>query len=300
MELRYQVDRLEQAAWLDRVATPVAHIADRLLPSSRRARDVLHGSWLGHPLHPVLTDVALGLYTGAVTLDLAGGRRARPAADLLLGLGLASAAPTIVTGVADWVALGEFRKERRVGLVHAATNAVGNVLMLASVVARLRGRRATGRALGLAGFGAAMGGGYLGGHLAFRQGVGADHAMPGSMPRQWTDVAALDDFPDGRLVAADAGKVKIVVLRQGLTVCALADGCSHLGGPLSAGTLESVDGRPCVTCPWHASTFALRDGSVVHGPATAPQPAFETRVTAGRLEVRVQPSPARSLPTTIA
>jgi nitrite reductase/ring-hydroxylating ferredoxin subunit len=65
----------------------------------------------------------------------------------------------------------------------------------------------------------------------------------------------------------------------------LADNCSHLGARLSEGTFRATAGQGCVVCPWHGSTFQLADGAVVHGPATAPMPRFETRVTNGVVSI---------------
>ncbi|MEZ5140082.1 MAG: DUF2231 domain-containing protein [Acidimicrobiales bacterium] len=125
----------------------------------------LRGRWLGHRLHPLLTDVPVGSWTSAWVLDVVGGERAEPAADLLVAVGLAAAVPTVAAGWADWVTLP--RAERRIGLVHASANALATAAYAASLGARLGGRRATGRALGHLGAGVASVGGLLGGHLAF-------------------------------------------------------------------------------------------------------------------------------------
>jgi nitrite reductase/ring-hydroxylating ferredoxin subunit len=78
------------------------------------------------------------------------------------------------------------------------------------------------------------------------------------------------------------------VLRTGEDVHVLTDRCSHLAGPLHQGRIVTDDNADvCVICPWHGSTFRVADGSVVHGPATARQPSFESRVTEdGVLQVR--------------
>ena len=155
--------RLESLSALDPVVRTVRPFADALVADPAR-RDLLRGAWLGHPLHPVLTDLPIGLWTSATVLDVVGGRTARPAARRLLGLGLLAAAPTAWTGWADWSALGE--REQRVGVVHASTNALAVVLFASSWLARRRGDHRRGQALGLAATTALGVGGYLGGHLA--------------------------------------------------------------------------------------------------------------------------------------
>jgi uncharacterized membrane protein len=156
-------NRLDGATALDPAVDAYAAVADRVVPKGP-VRDVLQGSWLGHPLHPLLTDLAIGFWTSASVLDLTG-RRGRWAADAMLVLGTVSALPTVAAGIADWTAMP--RDKQRTGVVHAASNAVATALYTASIVARARGRRGRGVALQLAGTSAATLGGFLGGHLAF-------------------------------------------------------------------------------------------------------------------------------------
>ena len=107
----------------------------------------------------------------------------------------------------------------------------------------------------------------------------------------WHDLCRIYELPDGRLSRRRLGYLTLTLLRLGGDVLALADQCAHLGGPLHQGSLTDDGNGPCVTCPWHGSTFRLADGTVVHGPATARQPAFDTRVVEGGM---VQVRPARS------
>ncbi|MYQ33850.1 Rieske (2Fe-2S) protein, partial [Streptomyces sp. SID4956] len=96
----------------------------------------------------------------------------------------------------------------------------------------------------------------------------------------------------GEAVRCVVDDVPVLVVREsGGEVHALAERCSHLAGPLSEGTV--ADG--CVRCPWHGSVFRLSDGWNVAGPATAPQPAFDTRVVDGHVEVRL---PMETVPET--
>ena len=273
------VDRLERLSGLDRVAQP---IADRVSALFQRAqlKDVLSGSWFGHPLHPLLTDLPIGSWTSAMLLDLVGGRRAQPAADVLVAVGIAAAVPTAVTGLSDWSDLGT--EDRRIGLVHAAANSVAVSFYVASFVARRRGRRTSGVLLGLAGASAATAGGFLGGHLVYRRGAGVDHTVFDVGPEEWTPVEVADVPAEGAMAIVSAGGVDVMLTRRHGSLCGLADRCSHQGGPLHEG--ELLEGR--VRCPWHSSEFMLDDGSVTRGPATAPQPVYEARADSGPVQVR--------------
>jgi uncharacterized membrane protein len=168
------VERIEHMTTLDRVATPNASAVSEQFRRSR-LKDVLSGSWFGHPLHPLLTDLPIGSWTSAMVLDFAGGRRAQPAADVLVAVGVATAVPTAITGLSDWSDLGD--ADRRIGLVHATANSAALTCYVASLVARRRGRRTAGIMLGVAGATAATAGGFLGGHLVYRRGAGVDHTV---------------------------------------------------------------------------------------------------------------------------
>jgi len=242
----------------------------------------------GQPAHPALVRLPLGCWTSAVLLDLLGGAD-RPAR-MLLAAGVVGTVPAVATGLADWSAL--HRDQQRVGLAHAACQAGAATLFLGSLAARAGGLRGSGRLLSVSGLAVATVGSYLGGHLALRLGAGASHAEPVShlSGLGWHDLGELGDLPDGHLARRQLGYLSLLVYRQGGDVHVLSDRCSHLGGPLHQGRVVADRGHACVTCPWHGSTFAIADGSVVHGPATARQPSFLTRVTpGGRVELRPRP-----------
>ncbi|MER6400566.1 Rieske 2Fe-2S domain-containing protein [Kitasatospora sp. NPDC001603] len=277
--LRRALDAPAHWEFLDAPASSLADAVESvpLGPS----RDALHGVWLGHPLHPVLVQLPIGCWMSAGLLDFTpGGRRA---AGTLVAAGLLTAGPAALAGWVDWARLDPPR--RRTGLVHALSNTTGVLLYAGSLLARCRGHHARGRLLGLAGLTAVSVGGALGGHLSYRLAAGPDRsaAVPRLAPPDWVGLGPVDDFPDGEPVRRTAGELTVVVVHQGERYHVLAERCAHLSGPLSAGTV--VDG--CLHCPWHGSEFRLRDGEVVRGPATAPQPVLETRVLSGHLEVRL-------------
>jgi len=154
--------RLEATDALDPLVRAVRPLAEALVADPAR-RDLLRGAALGHALHPPLTDLPIGFWTSALTLDLLGGRSARPAARRLVALGVLTAVPTAVTGWAEWSGLPE--REQRVGVVHAVSNVVALVGFAASWRARARGHHVRGQVIALAASGAVGVGGYLGGHL---------------------------------------------------------------------------------------------------------------------------------------
>jgi nitrite reductase/ring-hydroxylating ferredoxin subunit/uncharacterized membrane protein len=287
------VERVGRAEWLDKLAQPLSQKVSEVVPKGA-LKDALSGTWLGHPLHPMLTDLPIGCWTSAFVLDLVGGRRSRRASDILVALGLVTAVPTAATGLADWSdTIGE---KRRLGVAHAAGNSVAVVFYGMSLVSRLRGRRVKGVVLSLFGASAATAGAYLGGHLAWRKGVNVSRHAWQDTTQEWVDVGAEEDLPAEDPLVVNVGDDPVLIVRQDGKVLAISDVCDHLGGPLHEG--EIADG--CVTCPWHASVFRLDDGSVVHGPATGPQPAYQVLRKGGRLWLRrvsrlePQPVPAEA------
>jgi nitrite reductase/ring-hydroxylating ferredoxin subunit len=279
MELQRVPALVERAAFLDRPARALTRAVERAVPPGR-VKDALSGTWLGHALHPVLTDLPIGFWTSAWVLDHVGGKRSAPAARTLVALGLLSAVPTAAAGASDWS--DTTGGARRVGLAHAAANTVAFACYAVSYVERRRGRRARGILWGWLGAGAATAGGGLGGHLVGGLGIGVDHTTFERRPADWTAAGAAADLRDGEAVAVRVDGIDVLVYTDGDRLLALADRCTHRGGPLHEGPVEGG----CVVCPWHGSAFRLSDGGIERGPAFAPQPRYEARVRDGVVEVR--------------
>src|SRR3954469_12447629 len=276
------VEALESAASLDGPAKAIAKQARKLFPRGP-VKDLVSGTWLGHPLHPVLTDVVIGSFTSATLLDLLGGDEDGRAAERLIAVGLSAYGPTAAAGVSDWVD-SEYGDERvrRIGLVHAGTNATAFGLYAASLAARRGASRARGKLLALAGAGVLSVGGYLGGHMSFRRGTGVNETAFDEGPSEWTAVGA-GELEDNEPKSVMAGDTPVFLLRHRGHLHAIHDRCSHRGCSLSGGELDGES----ITCPCHGSRFSVRDGAVERGPATAPQPVFEVREGASGIEVRL-------------
>jgi nitrite reductase/ring-hydroxylating ferredoxin subunit/uncharacterized membrane protein len=245
-------------------------------------KDVLSGTWLGHPVHPMLTDVVIGSFTSASLLDLLAPDTGA-ASERLIGIGLLAYLPTAAAGVNDWADSEAVDDSvRRIGLVHAGCNAVGATLYAASWRARKRGARGFGAALGLAGMTVMMAGGYLGGYLSLTKGVGPAQTVFDPGPTEWTPAADASLLAEGHPTRVVVDDTPVLLLRDNDSIYAIHDRCSHRGCSLSQGDVQDDE----IVCSCHGSRFSLRDGSVRHGPATAAQPAFQVRVQDGRVEVR--------------
>src|SRR5829696_4572809 len=272
------VEKLEGASAID----PPAKTVPRAVPAGG-VKDLLSGKPIGHALHPLLTDVVIGSWTSATILDLIGGAQSRPAAERLIGVGIAASLPTAVSGASDWAdTTVSSAPVRRVGAIHAVLNVGALALYGASLAARRNGSRGKGVLLGLAGATVLGASGHLGGHLSYVRGVGVSQTAFAEPLEDWTQACMAAEVREGEPFVARVQGQEILLVRQDGAIHALADRCTHRGGPLHEGTIE--DG--CVTCPWHFSRFRLRDGGVERGPATAPQPTYDVREAGDRLEIR--------------
>lgn len=283
MAVRDLVRPIEEMEYLDPLGEWLSGAVSRLVGGRGALKSALSGTWLGHPVHPLLTDVPIGLFAGATLLDLFGGERADDVTDAMTVLGLLAVTPTAVTGLSDWA--DTVGAERRLGLVHALANAGGSSLLAAALLSRRAGNRTVAHAFTLAGIGMISIGGYLGGHLVFGRGIGVDHTVFDEAPSEWTRVAREAEIAADTAVLVSASGYGVMLYSHGGVIHAIADRCTHAGGPLHEG---EVDEDLCVTCPWHGSRYRLADGSVTRGPASAPQPSFEVRVSEGIVEVRLR------------
>jgi len=277
--------RITDQPALDRVAEPLSRAVRDLYesagPLGRQAKNVAHGVWLEHPLHPVFTDIPIGAWTTAVALDAAadGDPGMRRAATFAIGVGLVGALGAAVTGLTDW---SETQGQaRRTGLVHGLLNIAATSLMAAAFVQRRSDAHENAKAFAWSGLAIAAASAYLGGDLVYAQRIGVTHA-DAELPEEFTPAAASDALAENTMMKARAASADVLLARQHGHVCALVHSCAHLGGPLSEGTLKEGS----VVCPWHGSEFALEDGRVLNGPSTQNQPCLAVREREGRIEVK--------------
>ena len=291
MSLMGFLDRLADVTTFDKAIEP-ARTAVQAVLKPGAVKDALHGTWLGHPLHPVLVQVPVGSWASAGLLDAI--PPLRPAATVLIGTGVVMSVPAALSGAADWSE--QEIGVRRLGALHAVANTVALGLYVGSLAARARGRGTLGRVLAYAGLGMATGSAAVGGHMSYAQSSGASHAATAarSLTSDWIDLGPLDDLPEGRpTLRTGTGSgvaVPLAAVRRGTRVDVFIGSCSHLAGPMYEGTVEEVRGHTCLVCPWHDSAFDLDSGEPRRGPAANPQEKLDVRMDAGHVMARL---PAR-------
>lgn len=283
------VNTIAKQEWIDEVADPLQKtVRDSFRgDAGRQIKNALHGTWLGHPLHPVITDVPVGAWTAALVLDalesISGNRQLRAGADVAIGVGLLGAVGSAITGITDWSETEG--RGRKVGVMHGLLNVVSTTLYTTSWVMRKRNRtRQSAVAFSMLGYAVASAAAYLGGHLVFGEQIGVDHTATADnrKPEKYTPVIADAKLGENQPTRVLAEGVAIVLVKRDGHIFALSDTCPHLGGPLSEGKLVG----DAIQCPWHQSELALEDGHVVNGPTTYPARCFDVRVRAGQVEVR--------------
>jgi nitrite reductase/ring-hydroxylating ferredoxin subunit/uncharacterized membrane protein len=288
------IDWIDRQTWLDRISrrikTIVTDLYERGGPPAMQVRDYLHGTWLGHPLHPILTDIPIGAWSAALTLDAmemtTGKTSFGKGADTAITVGLVGAAGAAVTGITDWQ--HTTGRPRRIGSMHAALNSISMVLYVASLISRKNRNRRLGWGLAALGFATSTAAAYLGGHLVYGLKIGVDRSPDLNLPQDFTPALPENELVENQIRKVYVNNIPLLLVKKGSRIYALAETCAHLGGPLSEGALiEEGNGlAPSVVCPWHGSRFSLETGKPYNGPATYIQPCFETRLNKGQIEVR--------------
>lgn len=282
-----------KAPYLERLSDGLQHGIGALVGSNRKPprllKTLLNGTWLGHPLHPVITDVPIAAWLLAALFDIlwlvdpAMNAWAIRGAQVGVAVGVLAALGAYATGATDWS--DTYGAERRTGLYHGLLMTLAIALYIVSGVLRFTvvdGRSVAGAAFGFAGLVVVLVGAYFGGELVFRFATGVNHTVTEPFVEAFEPVIALAELPENSLRKVIAGGAPVVLLRMGEQVYAIGATCTHAGGPLDEGTLQG----DVVQCPWHGSRFRMRDGHVLTGPATIRAPRYEVRVRDGQVEVK--------------
>ncbi|MFL6415796.1 MAG: Rieske 2Fe-2S domain-containing protein [Bryobacteraceae bacterium] len=284
---------IDQQDWLqpgvDRASELIRDAFESAGAQGQQVKNALHGVWLGHPLHPAITDVPVGSWTVAAAMDLLeirGDSNYKSGADFAILFGLLTSVPAAVSGATDWS--DTQGKAQRVGAVHGILNLGAALVYAGSLAARRAERRGIGKALGFLGFGMVLVSAYLGGELSYTQKIGVNHApdVEEELPKDYTVAIPESELIEGKPAKVTVDGVDVFLLKTPDGIRALANKCSHMGGPLSEGKVENDS----VVCPWHGSRFCLNDGRVEDGPATNNQPVFDVRIEGGNVLLRAPQS----------
>jgi nitrite reductase/ring-hydroxylating ferredoxin subunit/uncharacterized membrane protein len=277
----------------ERVSDTLQHLIQVVVGSQRkpprRLKSLLNGTWLGHPLHPVITDVPVTAWIMTAVFDAiwlispTTFAWAARGAEVAVVLGLLGALGAIVSGLTDWS--DTYGAERRTGLNHALFISIATLLYIVSLVLRLpqaSGDSVLAAILGFLGLISVIYAAYLGGDMVYTKGTGVNHTAWEAAGEDYEAVLPLESVEEGKLYRVTAAGVPVVLLRRGLQFYALSATCPHAGGPLDEGALDG----DIVECPWHGSRFCMRDGRVLTGPATVNAPRYDVRVREGQIEVK--------------
>jgi nitrite reductase/ring-hydroxylating ferredoxin subunit/uncharacterized membrane protein len=292
MDLQTLFHKLEalpnKLPWLEDLADKIQPVVRRFYSkngATQTLENTLNGVWLGHPLHPVLTDIPIGAWSTAVALDAlesgTGNRKFGKGADAAIVMGAAASVATAAAGITDWQHLSG--EPRRVGMLHALLNTVTLVLFGASLAARSTRNRALGRKLALFGFSTLTLGAFFGGDLTYRLKIGTKHDEVRRDADTFVAVMDAGDLPEGQMQRVMLEGLPVLLLRRGERVYAISETCSHLGGPLSKGELWDDN---TVVCPWHGSRYSLETGKVIDGPSAYSQTGYEARIFNQKIELR--------------
>jgi nitrite reductase/ring-hydroxylating ferredoxin subunit/uncharacterized membrane protein len=283
------ISAIQQQEWLQPIQDSGSDLVKQAFaaagPAGQATKNALHGVFLGHPLHPAITDVPVGSWTVTAALDLLeirGDNQYRAGADFAVLLGLLASVPAALSGITDWA--DTHGRPQRLGAMHGILNSAAMAAYLVSYAARRSERRGWGKFFGFIGYGLVGAGAYLGGDLTFSTRTGVNHAPEAEydLPSEFQAACPLADLVEGKPHKVTLGRVDIMVVKTSDSIYALADQCSHLAGPLSEGKIEGDS----VVCPWHNSRFCLKDGRVVDGPATQNQHSLDVKVDHGQVMLK--------------
>lgn len=283
---------IDKQQWLDQVSDAVQPLIKQAFRSGgetgKIAKDLLNGVWLGHPLHPLITDVPIGAWTMAQVFDLLSLLRGDDksldaASDITLGAGIVAAVGAALTGFTDWS--DSHGPQRRLGMAHALVNVGGLALNVTSLALRSSGKaRGTARVLSLSGYMLNTLAAYIAGELVYGLGMAINRDAWVEGPDKFTDALAVEDLRTNAMVKGEVDGRPVVLLQHADGIHAFEGTCPQFGCGLWEGQL---DGHT-VTCQCHGSQFDVRDGSLIHGPATSPVPSYDVRKYGGKVQVRLK------------
>lgn len=102
----------------------------------------------------------------------------------------------------------------------------------------------------------------------------------------FTPVAKVSEIPDPGKMLVEVDDRLIVVIHAAGHFYALDDVCTHDGGPLSEGPVDSL--AKTIACPRHGAKFDIRSGAALTMPATKPTTAHQVKVEGDQIFIRLK------------
>jgi len=283
--------RVLKSGSIRKISAFLNRLVHRLLgaPAMRRLKIFLNGTWIGHPLHPMLKDIPIGAWTLTILLDLIGLSFGFPqlglASSITVGVGVAGALAAAAAGLADWMDVNP--PEKAIGAFHASLNIGATIFFLVSFLMRWGRHWQLGWeafALALAGYLLVSCGGYLGGILVFHLGAMINRNAYRSGPADFTPAVLTAELAEGDLKRVLVEEQPVLLFKLNGKIQAVGAVCSHYGAPLNQGRVV----ENTIECPWHLSRFAIQDGRVVQGPACAAVPVYDCQIVNDQLQIKLR------------
>ncbi len=258
-----------QTVWAEPFGAWVQPIVQWIFRPIPWIKDLLHGTWLGHPFHAASTDLPIGVLGLAVVFDVLG---AAGAAAVSVAAAIVLMLLSALSGLADYSDTEGLARRR--ATVHATVMVVALVLAVVSLVLRQghAGIELVPALFSAVSFGLLLFGAFVGGDVVYVLGNMVDRHAFRSRASRWAKLE-VDTIPEDAPMKAQVGSQALLLVRHGERILALHDVCSHAGCSLSKGTL--VNGE--IECPCHGSRYRLADGHVTRGPSVYDQPVYEVR-----------------------
>ena len=112
------------------------------------------------------------------------------------------------------------------------------------------------------------------------------------------DLGPVTGYPQGKPIAVEVDRKRVVLVRDGDKIFALRDICPHQGAALSAGRVISTcrirrendrwvgSDLKALQCPWHGWSFGLDDGQALYAGSGSRVRFYSARVSGGRVRLK--------------
>jgi len=105
---------------------------------------------------------------------------------------------------------------------------------------------------------------------------------------RFVEVARVEDVPAGTATVVQVGGAELALVNVNGTFFAIDNECTHRGGFLGEGEINTDWSDWAIECPLHGSVFDVRTGEVLNPPALAPLRTYPLEVDRGVVKVSAE------------